>query len=137
VAWHEHHVTSHLNHLVEVRDKGGDAGERLRAVLEGYAFISYETSHRTTAPTWWHSCMEATNVARAQHQLNHLLRDLLAAAAKSGHVRGVVAPDELASATASTLSPATCHPRPPSAGSSPSPWPGCGLTHDLLAIGPP
>ena len=42
VAWHERHVTGHLEHLAEVRDQAGDAGERLEAVLEAYALIAYE-----------------------------------------------------------------------------------------------
>src|SRR5215213_10130134 len=44
VAWHERHVTGHLEHLAEVRDRAGDPGERLGAVLEAYALISYERS---------------------------------------------------------------------------------------------
>src|SRR5690349_21818610 len=42
LAWHERHVTSHLEHLAAVRDQAGDAGGRLRAVLEAYALIVYE-----------------------------------------------------------------------------------------------
>src|SRR6266851_3046479 len=37
LAWHERHVTSHLEHLAEVRDQAGGARERLEAVLEAYA----------------------------------------------------------------------------------------------------
>src|SRR6266849_41716 len=37
VAWHERHVTRHLEYLAEVRDKAGDAGAQLEAVLESYA----------------------------------------------------------------------------------------------------
>src|SRR3990172_8477120 len=42
VAWHERQITGHLEHLAEVRDQVGDAGERLEAVLEAYALISHE-----------------------------------------------------------------------------------------------
>src|SRR5260370_37940118 len=41
VAWHERQVTGHLKHLAEVRDRAGDAGERLATVLEAYALISH------------------------------------------------------------------------------------------------
>src|SRR5947208_15890173 len=42
VAWHERQVTRHLEHLVEVGNQAGGAGERLEAVLEAYALIAYE-----------------------------------------------------------------------------------------------
>src|SRR5215208_3172861 len=44
LAWHERHVSDHLEHLAEVRDQAGGAGERLEAVLEAYALISHERS---------------------------------------------------------------------------------------------
>src|SRR5436305_10812625 len=46
VAWHERHVAAHLAHLAEVRDKAGDAAERLKAVLEAYALISHGRSRQ-------------------------------------------------------------------------------------------
>src|SRR5947209_9672712 len=42
VAWHERHVTSHLEHLAALRDQAGDATERLKAVLEAYALIQHK-----------------------------------------------------------------------------------------------
>src|SRR6266581_7444580 len=42
VAWHERQVAGHLEHLAEVRDRAGDSGARLKAVLEGYAFLHHE-----------------------------------------------------------------------------------------------
>src|SRR5262249_54985329 len=33
-AWHERHVAAHLEQLAELRERGGDPGERLDAVLE-------------------------------------------------------------------------------------------------------
>src|SRR5206468_9995027 len=39
-AWHQRQITGHLEHLAQVRDQAGDAGERLEAVLEAYALIS-------------------------------------------------------------------------------------------------
>ena len=51
LAWHERHVTGHLEHLAELRDQAGDAGERLEVVLEAYALISHERySHEYPGP---------------------------------------------------------------------------------------
>jgi len=92
VAWHERQVTGHLEHLTEVRDQTGDAGQRLEAVLEAYALISHE-HHGTQLAALLH---RGEHVARAQQQLRKLIRDLLTEAAASGDVRDDVAPDELA-----------------------------------------
>ncbi len=93
VAWHERHVTGHLEHLTEVRDRAGDAGERLEAVLEAYALISHE-HHGTELMTLLH---RGEHVARARQQLRDMIRDLLAEGAETGELRDDVAPDELAS----------------------------------------
>ena len=42
VAWHARHIAGHLEYLAEVRAQARDAGDRLEAVLEAYAFIVYE-----------------------------------------------------------------------------------------------
>ena len=98
VAWHERQVTGHLEHLANVRDQAGDAGERLEAVLEAYALICHEHSshelHGTELAALLH---RGEHVARAQQQLSDLIRDLLTEAAETGDVRDDVAPDELAS----------------------------------------
>jgi AcrR family transcriptional regulator len=93
VAWHERQVTSHLEHLAEVRDQGGDAGERLEAVLEAYALISHE-HHGTELAAFLH---RGEHVARAQQQLSDFIRDLLIEGAETGDLRDDVAPGELAS----------------------------------------
>src|ERR1019366_1043778 len=46
-AWHERQVAGHLEHLSEIRDHGGDARERLEAVLGAYALMTYERPHGT------------------------------------------------------------------------------------------
>ncbi|RWM78634.1 MAG: TetR/AcrR family transcriptional regulator [Mesorhizobium sp.] len=92
VAWHERQVTGHLEHLITIRDQVGDAGERLKAVLEAYAFISHE-HHGTKLAARLH---RGEHVVKAQHQLHHLIRDLLAEGAATGDLRDDVAPDELA-----------------------------------------
>ena len=92
VAWHERQVARHLEHLIAIRDRAGDAGERLEAVLEAYAFISHE-HHGTELAARLH---RGEHVVKAQHHLHHLIRDLLAEGAATGDLRNDVAPDELA-----------------------------------------
>jgi AcrR family transcriptional regulator len=93
VAWHERQIAAHLEYLADVRDQAGDAGERLEAVLEAYALISHE-HHGTELATLLH---RGDHVARAQQQLEDLIRELLTETAESGDVRDDVGPDELAS----------------------------------------
>jgi AcrR family transcriptional regulator len=92
-AWHERQVTSHLEHLAEVRDRASGAAERLEAVLVAYALMSYE-HHDTELAALLH---RGEHVTRAQQQLSDFVRDLLIEGAKTGHFREDVAPDELAS----------------------------------------
>jgi len=93
VAWHERQVTAHLVHLAEIRDRAGDAGQRLKAVLETYALIFHE-HHGTELAGLLH---QGEHVARAQQQLSDFIRDLLTEGAETGSLRDDVAPDELAS----------------------------------------
>jgi AcrR family transcriptional regulator len=92
LAWHERHITGHLEHLAELRDHAGDAGERLKAVIEAYALMTHE-HHGTDLAAVLH---RGEHVARAQRQLRDFVRDLLTDAANAGDVRDDVAPDELA-----------------------------------------
>src|SRR5438093_13719408 len=39
IAWHERHVTRHLQELARVRDQASGTGRELHAVLEAYALI--------------------------------------------------------------------------------------------------
>ncbi|MDQ2968696.1 MAG: TetR/AcrR family transcriptional regulator [Actinomycetota bacterium] len=93
VAWHERHVDGHLEHLAEIGNQGGAAGERLEAVLGAYAHISYRRPNTELAALLHRD----EHVARAQQQLSDLIRNLLAQAAEAGDVRDDVATDELAS----------------------------------------
>jgi len=94
LAWHERHVSGHLEHLAEVRDRSGDARERLEAVLEAYALVQYNHEERgTELGALLH---RGEHVARAQQRLHEMIRDLLTEGAETGHVRDDVAPDELA-----------------------------------------
>ena len=97
LAWHERHVTRHLEHLGEVRGRSGDAGEQLEAVLAAYALILHERSPERYGGEIASLVHSRKHVARAQRRLNHLIRDLLIAAAKTGDARKDVAPDELVS----------------------------------------
>ena len=109
VAWHERHITGHLEYLAEVRDQAGDAAERLQAVLEAYAVIAHE-HHGTELAALLH---RAEHVARAQQQLSNFIRDLLTEGAKTGHFRDDVAPAELASYCLHALSAASSLPSKP------------------------
>jgi AcrR family transcriptional regulator len=93
VAWHERHVTSHLEHLAALRDRPGDASERLRAVLEGYALIRHKR-HAAELGALLH---RDEHVNMAHQHLSALIRDLLIEGLQAGDVRDDVAPDELAS----------------------------------------
>ncbi|MEH1130755.1 TetR/AcrR family transcriptional regulator [Micromonospora sp. CPCC 206061] len=94
-AWHERQITAHLAHLAEVRDGAGDAGARLRTVLEAYAVLSHHrhSGHDTALAAMLH---HDEHLAHAQTQVRDMIRDLLAEAATTGSVRDDVAPDELA-----------------------------------------
>ena len=94
-AWHERHVAGHLARLAAVRDRAGDAGERLEAVLEAYALIARQSREHlgTEVAALLH---RGEHVARARRQLSDFMRDLLTEAAAAGEVRDDVAPDELA-----------------------------------------
>ena len=95
LAWHQRHVTGHLEHLAELRDQPGDPGERLEAVLHAYALIAYRRGrHGTELSALLH---RGEHVAAAQQQLNQLIRDLLTEVAETGGLREDVPPDELAS----------------------------------------
>jgi AcrR family transcriptional regulator len=93
LTWHERQITGHLEHLAEVRDRAGDAAERLEAVLEAYALIQHKRQD-TELAAFLH---RGEHVAQAQQQLRDMIRDLLTEAAETGDHWDDVAPDELAS----------------------------------------
>ncbi len=96
LAWHERQIAGHLEYLAEVRDRTGDADERLQAVLEAYALIARESHghHDTELAAFLH---RDEQVVRAERQLRDMIRDLLAEGAKNGDLRDDVAAEELAS----------------------------------------
>ncbi len=95
VAWHQRHVAAHLQHLAALRDRAGDAGSRLEAVLGAFALIAHRREHHgAELAALLH---RGEHVARAQQHLTDLIRDLLVEVAETGDLRDDVPPDELAS----------------------------------------
>ena len=92
LAWHERHVSGHLEHLAELRDQAGDARQRLEAVLEAYALIQHKR-HATELAALLH---RDEHVARAQQHLTDIIRDLLTEGAQTGDLRNDIPPEELA-----------------------------------------
>lgn len=93
VAWHERHITNHLEHLAKVRDEAEGPEKKLEAVLEAYALITYEQPTSELAA----HLHRGEHVAKARHHLSDLIRDLLTKVAKTGTIRDDIPPDELAS----------------------------------------
>lgn len=95
LAWHERHVTYHLERLAELRDQAGGAAERLEVVLGAYALIFHHREHHgTELLALLH---RGEHVAWAQQQLIDMIRDLLTEAAETGSIRDDAAPEELTS----------------------------------------
>jgi AcrR family transcriptional regulator len=94
-AWHERQISAHLNQLVAVRDQGGDAVQRLEAVLHAYARLAHESQrhHDSDLAALLH---RDPHVIAARHQVHHLLRELLADGVQAGVIRDDVPLDELA-----------------------------------------
>ena len=95
LAWHDRQVAAHVAFLAEVRDQVAGAGERLEAVLEAYALLSRHSRGHQDAG-FAELLHRGDRIGRAQRQVHEMIRDLLAAAAKSGEIREDVPPDELA-----------------------------------------
>ncbi|HVA09701.1 MAG TPA: TetR/AcrR family transcriptional regulator [Acidimicrobiales bacterium] len=93
LAWHERQVTDHLGQLAELGHQGGDAGQRLQAVLERYALIRHQYHGAELAAFVHHG----DHFTRAHDHLTGFVRDLLREAAEAGDVRADVSADELAS----------------------------------------
>jgi AcrR family transcriptional regulator len=94
LAWHERRITDHLKQLIEARDQAGDAGERLEAVLRAFALMANE-SHRHRDTELAAILHRDEQFVRAQRRVHNMIRDLLTDAAKAGHVRDDVPPEEL------------------------------------------
>lgn len=91
-SWHEDRVTEHLAYLAEVRRVHDDIGQRLEAVLDAFALITYERPHNTELIELLH---RHEHIAHAHKHLTQFARELLTEAAHAGAIRGDVSPDEL------------------------------------------
>jgi AcrR family transcriptional regulator len=96
LAWHDRQIAAHLAHLADVRDQTDDAGERLEAVLEAFALLSRHSGGHQDAG-FAAMLHRDERISRAQHEVQAMIRDLLAEAAKTGDVRDDVPLEELAS----------------------------------------
>ncbi|MDQ3660014.1 MAG: TetR/AcrR family transcriptional regulator [Actinomycetota bacterium] len=94
-AWLEGHIDAHLAHLAEVRDRATGAEERLAGVLEAFALIASE-SHEHRDSELAAVLHRDSQIAAREHQLHHMLTDLLTQARDEGIVRDDVSPSELA-----------------------------------------
>lgn len=106
LAWHDRQVSGHLDHLAQVRDQAGDAGDRLEAVLAAYALIRHQSRARrhTELGAFLH---RDEHLAAARGKLHAMIDGLLVEAARDGHIRSDVAADELASYCLRALEAAT------------------------------
>ena len=104
-AWHERQITAHLAELVALRDGAGTAGERLAAVLRGYARLSRSSRghHESELAVRLHA---DEDVARATGRLHGLVAELIEAGAGAGELRRDVPAGELASYCLHALSAA-------------------------------
>jgi len=93
LAWHERQISAHLAILADVRDREGNAADRLEAVLHAYASMAHAHEVSDLAA----SLHRADHVATAHQHLQDFIRDLLIEGARSGALRDDVAPGELAS----------------------------------------
>ena len=92
LAWHERQITGHLEQLIEVARRGGDAGDRLQAVLEAYALIAHEHLGSEFAA----GLHRGEHLDRARQHLSDLIAGLVTEAAGDRAVRDDVPAGELA-----------------------------------------
>ncbi|MBM9509077.1 TetR/AcrR family transcriptional regulator [Actinacidiphila acididurans] len=91
-AWHERHITAHLDRLAEVAEATAPP-DRLAAVLDAYAHLSRAHATPDPAALVLHQAPHAT---RAAARLHDFLTALLTEAAARGEVRADIPPTDLA-----------------------------------------
>jgi len=106
VAWHERQVSRHLAHFTAVANQPAEPVERLRAVLEAYAFMTHQ-HQRSELAALLHRGEE---VDKAHRQLAEFVRALLTEAAQVGGIRADVPTDELATYCLHALTAASALP---------------------------
>jgi AcrR family transcriptional regulator len=107
--WHERRINDHLSQLAEARDRAGDAGERLEAVLQTYAHISHRSRqhHDTELAALMH---RGGHVAWAERQVRRMIRALIDEAQNRGEVRDDITSEELVSFCLHALTAASALP---------------------------
>lgn len=93
LAWHERQVHLHLQQLIDVRDRHDESSQRLEAVLEAFALISFQY-HGTDLAAIVH---RGDHIVQARHQLSDFITALITEGVQAGDIRDDVAPEELAS----------------------------------------
>ena len=113
VARHQRHAAGHLAHLAQQRDQADNPGQALESVLHALATHMHELAKHNGGTDLVALVHQDHHVKDIEEQLRHLLRDVIADAAKAGTVRRDVAPDELASYSLHALSAAANSPSKP------------------------
>lgn len=93
-AGHEQHVANHLAQLRGLQQAGG-AGDRLEAVLTGYAMIAHHRERHGT-PELSALLHKDGHVAHAQQELVDLFAEVLSEAAEGGRLLAGVPVEEMA-----------------------------------------
>jgi AcrR family transcriptional regulator len=96
VAWHERHVSEHLDHLDRIRDRHADPMEALRQVIHAYALITHEVARQNHGADLTALVHAGAHIDAATQRLTRLIEQLIAEAARKGQLRSDVAPGELA-----------------------------------------
>jgi AcrR family transcriptional regulator len=91
-AWHERHVTGHIERLSRLAEGEGAAIERLEALLIAFARTQQEQPRDEIAAT----LHAVPHVGAARHQLAALISGLISEAAEDGAIRTDVTAGELA-----------------------------------------
>jgi AcrR family transcriptional regulator len=110
-AWAEQQISSHLDHLRSVRERGGTPAEQLRAVLTVYAHISQAHGGSDVAA----SVHQGEHAGQARVELQGFIEEVLRAGIETGDVRTDVPVDELATFCLHTASTASALPTKPAA----------------------
>lgn len=95
-AWHDRMVTAHLEEIADVRERTGDPVKQLDAVLRAYALMLQKAASHNGGGELTALLHRGSHVAGIRKKLHRLVRDTIAAAAKTGNVRSDITPDELA-----------------------------------------
>ena len=104
-AWHERHVSEHLEQLTGLASVVGTADQRLEAALLGYARICHFRTRHGAADVGA-LVHQGAAVSDAEQKLKKLFGDLLAECQAAGGVRDDISVDELAAYCLHALSAA-------------------------------